>query len=161
MDMNMDIDVIDAAAGLAPGLALHAARRFRDTARIHTQASHDALLFEPVAGLTVADRLRVAQRCCELAGARELAEHYGRLLAAPARAAEQASPALAAMQAWAAHVTTHPREADRARLQALRDAGLPDAALVALAQLVAFLSYQVRVVAGLKALALPAQGAPA
>ena len=48
--------------------------------------------------------------------------------------------------------TTDPRLGDRAALDALRDAGLGDAAIVALAQLVAFLSYQLRVVAGLQAL---------
>ena len=36
-------DVIDTAAGLAPGGTLHAARRFRQTVVDATQASHDAL----------------------------------------------------------------------------------------------------------------------
>jgi uncharacterized peroxidase-related enzyme len=56
------------------------------------------------------------------------------------------------MLRWAELLTTEPRRGDRAALMQLRAAGLPDAAIVALAQLVAFLSYQVRVVAGLKAL---------
>ena len=56
------MDVIDLAAGLAPGSRVHASRRFRSTALTHTQASHDALLFDPVEGLTSADRLRVAPR---------------------------------------------------------------------------------------------------
>jgi uncharacterized protein YciW len=53
---------------------------------------------------------------------------------------------------FAAALTTDPRLGDRAALQALRDAGLGEAAIVALAQLVAFLSYQLRVVAGLQAM---------
>ncbi|MFN9281573.1 MAG: hypothetical protein ACK6DW_17850, partial [Betaproteobacteria bacterium] len=140
-------DVIDAAAGLASGSTLHAARRFRATVVEATQASHDALLYEPVDGLSTADRLRVAVHCCEAAQAPQLAAHY-RALLAQQPAQEAASAALPAMQDWAGLLTTDPRRGDRAALHALRTAGLPDAAIVALAQLVAFLSYQTRVVAG-------------
>ena len=158
-------DVIDKAAGLAPGMALHAARRFRTTAIEATQASHDALLGEPVPGLSTADRLRVAVHCCEAGGAAELAAHYrdryrDRSSARPQEAggADAPSPALPAMLHWAALLTTDPKRGDRAALQALKSAGSSDAAIVALAQLVAFLSYQMRVVAGLKAMALPRAG---
>jgi uncharacterized protein YciW len=124
-----------------------------------TQASHDALLGEPVPGLSTADRLRVAVHCCEVGGARELAAHYAaRLQAEPAAAP---SPALPAMLRWAGVLTTDPRRGDREALLALKAAGLDDAAIVALAQLVAFLSYQTRVVAGLKAMALPRAAAAA
>jgi hypothetical protein len=68
-----DTDVIDRAAGLAPGDALHAARRFRAKVVEATQASHDALLRQPVDGLSSEDRLRVAARVCTLAGATTLA----------------------------------------------------------------------------------------
>jgi uncharacterized protein YciW len=144
-------DVIDSAAGLAPGGRVHAARRFRATVVEATQASHDALLFEPVAGLSSADRLRAAAHACDAAGATDLAAHYRvRLAALPA--AEPPSAALPAVLYFAATLTTDPRHGDQAAIQALKAAGLDDAAIVALAQLVAFLSYQTRVVAGLKAL---------
>jgi len=144
-------DVIDTAAGLAPGGALHTARQFRTTVVDATQASHDALLYETVPGLSTADRLRVALHCCEAARAPELAAHYSALLLQqPAEGAS--SPALPAMLTWAGLLTTDPRRGDREALQALQVAGLPDPAIVALAQLVAFLSYQTRVVAGLQAM---------
>jgi uncharacterized peroxidase-related enzyme len=63
---------------------------------------------------------------------------------------------LAALQHFAATLITDPRRGDRAALTALKSAGLDDAAIVALAQLVAFLAYQTRVVAGLQALLLSA-----
>lgn len=151
------LDVVAAAAGLASGHALHAARRFRGTVVEHTQASHDALLFEAVAGLHTADRLRVAVHCCNCSGASALAAHYRTLLVDPARAAEAPASALPAMLKWAELLTREPRLGDRAAMQALQAAGLTDAAIVALAQLVAFLSYQTRVVAGLRALAQPHQ----
>ena len=144
-------DVIDTAAGLAPGGALQTARRFRTTVVDATRASHDALLYEPVPGLSTADRLRVAVHCCEAARAPALAAHYSALLLQqPAEGAF--SPALPAMLTWAGLLTTDPRRGDRQALQALRSAGLADPAIVALAQLVAFLSYQTRVVAGLQAM---------
>ena len=144
-------DVIDAAAGLVPGGTLPAARRFRTTVVDATQASHDALLYETVPGLSTADRLRVAVHCCEAAQAPRLAAHY-RVLLAQQPAGEASSPALPAMLTWAGLLTTDPRRGDREALQALQAAGLPDPAIVALAQLVAFLSYQTRVVAGLVAM---------
>ena len=47
----------------------------------------------------------------------------------------------------------HPRDAAPAALQALLDAGWSTTDIVTLSQLVAFLSFQIRVVAGLRALA--------
>ena len=143
------IDVIDQAAGLQTGGALHGARRFRAKVVDATQASHDALLLQPVAGLSVADRLRVAVQACEAAAAPGLAAHYRQMLQAHD---QPASAALPAMQQFALALTTDPRSGDRAAIAALKGAGLDDPAIVALAQLVAFLSYQTRVVAGLKAM---------
>jgi uncharacterized protein YciW len=145
-------DVIDRAAGLVPGDALYAARRFRAKVVEATQASHDALLQQPVQGLSTADRLRVAAHACTIAGAASLANHYVALLAdVPVDDAPPAA-ALPAMLEFAAALTTDPRLGDRAALGPLRLAGLGDAAIVALAQLVAFLAYQLRVVAGLRAM---------
>ena len=147
-----DSDVIDRASGLAPGDPLHTARRFRAKVVEATQASHDALLMQPVPGLSPADRLRVAVHACEAAGATSLADHYADLLASEDARNAAPSPALPEMMRFAARLTTDPRRSDRAALAALKGAGLDDAAIVALAQLVAFLSYQLRVVAGLKAM---------
>lgn len=153
------LDVIDTAAGLAADDPLFQARRFRAKVVDATQASHDALLDEPVPGLSRADRLRVAAHVCDAAAAPELARHYrARLQAGGLDTA--AGPAPPAMLHFAATLTTDPRHGDRAAIAALKDAGLDDAAIVALAQLVAFLAYQTRVVAGLKALRASSGAAP-
>jgi uncharacterized protein YciW len=152
-------DVIDQAAGLAPGDPLHRARRFRAKVVEATQASHDALLEQPVQGLSTADRLRVAAHVCTIAGATSLAQHYQARLADAAGGAAPPSPALPAALEFAAALTTDPRLGDCAALEALRRAGLGDPAIVALAQLVAFLSYQTRVVAGLQAMRAGEAGA--
>ena len=146
------IDVIDRAAGLAAGDALFTARRFRAPVVSATQASHDAILLLPLAGLSVADRLRVAVHVCQASDASALAQHYFDLLKTQADAGPKPSPALDAMKHFAATLTTHPRSGDRAAIEALKVAGLGDEAIVALAQLVAFLAYQTRVVAGLQAM---------
>ena len=153
-------DVIDRAAGLAPGDPLHSARRFRAKVVEATQASHDALLLQPVDGLSTADRLRVAAHVCTIAGAASLAQHYEERLAGAADRDVAPSPALPAMLQFAATLTRDPRLGDRAALEPLRRAGLGDAAIVALAQLVAYLSYQLRVVAGLQAMRASPGGTP-
>ncbi|WP_250905143.1 CMD domain protein [Nonomuraea sp. NEAU-A123] len=51
-----------------------------------------------------------------------------------------------------------PREADPKDLRALADAGWSDTAIVTLSQLVAFLSFQIRVVAGLRLLGATQKG---
>jgi uncharacterized protein YciW len=152
-------DAIDRAVGLVPGDPLHTARRFRSKVVDASQASHDALLHEPVEGLSSADRLRVAAHVCTIAGVASLAQHYQSELASAAGRDVPPSPALPAMLQFAATLTTDPRRGDRAALEPLRRAGLSDPAIVALAQLVAFLSYQLRVVAGLQALRASAAGA--
>jgi len=159
-DIRDNDDVIDRAAGLARGDSLHAARRFRAKVVEATQASHDALLGQAVDGLSTADRARVAAHICTIAGAASLAQHYEALLATDPGRDAPPSPALPVMLLFAAALTTDPRLGDRAALEPLRRAGLGDAAIVALAQLVAFLSYQLRVVAGLKAMRASRGGTP-
>lgn len=160
LDVTDVTDVIDRAASLAPGDPLHTARRFRPQVIEATQASHDALLQQPVAGLSTSDRLRVAAHVCGVAGAASLARHYEARLADTAGHGTPPSPAVPAMLHFAATLTTDPRLGDRAALDTLRRAGLGDAAIVALAQLVAFLAYQLRVAAGLQAMRANRAGTP-
>ena len=117
-----DFDVIDHAAGLAPGDLLHATRRLRAKVVEATQASHDALLLQPVEGLSPADRLRVAAHVCHLAGAESLERHYAERLADAPDRDEPSSPALPAMLEFAATLTTDPRRGDREAIEALRRA---------------------------------------
>jgi CMD domain protein len=62
-------------------------------------------------------------------------------------------PRLAAALAHAHLLVFHPRDASPAALQALLDAGWSTTGIVTLSQLVAFLSFQIRVIVGLRALA--------
>ncbi|KAB2887463.1 MAG: CMD domain protein, partial [Burkholderiaceae bacterium] len=69
-------------------------------------------------------------------------------------------PRLAAALAHAHLLVYHPRDASGEALQALARAGWSETDTVVLSQLVAFLSFQIRVVAGLHVLAARPAAAP-
>jgi uncharacterized peroxidase-related enzyme len=166
-------DVVDACVPLLPGQPTHPVRHGRAKVVAATQASHDGLLSPDVAGISVAERLAAALLACVLSQVPALAQHYRRLLqlhSAPAAdwaAAIDAGqwqalqPArLATVLGYTAKLIQRPIEGDRAAVQALVQAGLSTPAIVALAQLIAFVSYQVRLVAGLQAM-VAAEAMPA
>jgi CMD domain protein len=155
----MTSDIVDVAAGLAPDSAVAALRRQRDVFVRHTQGSHDVLIAprEP-GGVSLVERAAAALRVASIECDAGLTAHYRerlREIGADVAAIEaaQVAPRLAAILRHVALVTTAPGSAAQANLDALRDAGLTPRDIVALAQIVAFVSYQVRVVAGLRALA--------
>lgn len=100
---------------------------------------------------------------------------YGRYPAGPLSREDTSGPVYAVgeaqravlgarLSAGLAHahlLTFHPRDASPEALQVLLEAGWPATDIVILSQLVAFLSFQIRVVVGLRALAAhPAPAAP-
>lgn len=157
-------DFIDRLLDLRPGGAVHSVRHGREKVLAATQGSYDALFDPRLTDLSVGERLLVAVYACRLAGSPALASHYRERLAD-----SPVNPALLeavehdtvdgvqdkrarAMLRFTRILTLEPVEGDQAVLQALPAAGLGTPAIVALAQLIAFLSYQVRLVAGLKAM---------
>lgn len=186
------MDVIDELAGIAPGSPLDGMRENRKQARIHSQATFDAL-FTPLddSEMPVAERAAVAAFVTGLHGEPTTAAFYlarvdvalrpvvaaeidaaagqgpygafpaGRLSAEDvpgpthrvAVAKTALGPRLTAALEHAHMLVFHPRDAAPAAAQALLDAGWSTTGIVTLSQLVAFLSFQVRVVAGLRVLA--------
>jgi uncharacterized protein YciW len=117
----------------------------------HTQGSHDVLLTpaDP-GGLSLGERAWIAERVATLSRHPALAAHYRAMLEghdAPV------GPRLALLDAHVTRVTTAPGTATRAHIDTLRAAGLSERDIVALSQIVAFVSYQVRAAAGLALLA--------
>lgn len=158
-------DVVDACVPLAAGQPTHAVRHGRSKVVAATQACHDGLFSPAVEGIAVAERLAAAQLACVLSHAPALALHHRRRLAAvgPQAAAwadaidagrwHQLQPArLATILGYTAKLIERPIDGDRAAVQALVQVGLSTPAVVALAQLIAFVSFQVRLVAGLQAM---------
>lgn len=164
VETNIANDVIDQLSGLQAGDSLHALRHQREKVAVASQGSYDTLFDPALEGIGLDERLLVALYACRLAGATEVAAHYrARLDALPADAAYIAVAAtgepeqlpegrLRAMLAFTRALTERPVEGDKAALQTLPAAGISTPAVVALSQLIAFISYQLRVVAGLKAM---------
>jgi uncharacterized protein YciW len=157
-------DIIDHVAGLAPDSVAHTLRHQRAKVVEATQGSYD-LLFDPaLEGLTLVERNLVALYASRLTPSPALAAHYraelanhdvdaATLAAVETGAPEQlGAPRLRAILAFTRTLIENPVAGDKAALQTLPAAGLTTPAIVALAQLIAFLSYQTRVVAGLQAL---------
>src|SRR5579862_7531883 len=143
------MDVIDAAAGLAGESPVAALRRQRPDFVRHAQGSHDVLITPPdPAGLSLSERAAVAALVASIEGDAALTAHYHRL-----GGAADTSSRRETILRHVKLVTTAPGSATPAALAALRDAGLAPRDIVALTQIVAFVSYQVRVAAGLRALA--------
>ncbi|WP_327392198.1 peroxidase-related enzyme [Streptomyces sp. NBC_01186] len=146
--MSATSDVIDAVAGTPAAL-----RTYRDKAHAHTQGAHAALL-TGTGGLPRAERAGLAAYAAELDGARALAAHYRDLSPAPAPSAR-----FAALRRHAGLLVLAPSTAGPKDIAALTEAGWEAPEVVAASQLVAFVTYQARLAAGLRALGgLPAEG---
>ncbi|WP_251864913.1 CMD domain protein [Achromobacter sp. Marseille-Q4962] len=157
-------DLVDQIAGLKPDSRTYAVRHQRDKVAAATQGSYDALFDPALAGLTLAERLLVALYASRLTPAPELAAHYRQRLAdagasaadiavaGSGKPADAADPRLAAILEFTRKLIEKPVEGDEAALKTLPAAGVSTPAVVTLSQLIAFLSYQVRLVAGLNAM---------
>lgn len=156
-------DLIDSLLGLDPDGTTWQARRFREKARKGTQDSYDAL-FDSALTLSLEARWLVALYASRLSKAPELGQHY--LTQAQAHNIDAAlieqiengtidavqDAQLQAMLLFTKKLIENPIEGDQAALLELQSIGLTTPQIVTLAQLVAFLSYQTRLVAGLRAL---------
>ncbi|WP_311223707.1 MULTISPECIES: peroxidase-related enzyme [unclassified Acidovorax] len=157
-------DTIDQIAGLSPGSAAHAVRHQRGKVATATQGCEDALLGPDLpGGLTQAERLAVAHDIARVSGLPALAAHYRAALEplrpTPALQALIETPdaaiadtRLQAIVHFARTLATQPAQSDQAALLALPAAGLSVPDTVLLAQLIGFVTYQLRLVAGVAAL---------
>jgi uncharacterized peroxidase-related enzyme len=144
-------DLIDSLTRLDQFPAVKSIRHQRGKVVDATQGSYNQLFDPALPGLTLGERLRVAQTISQLSDSASLLQHYTQQLAALPEAPVNAQRE-AALQTFATLLTHKPVEGDRSSIDALLAAGLQPPEIIALAQLIAFLSYQVRVVAGLQAL---------
>jgi CMD domain protein len=159
-------DLLNELAGIEPGSSLAALRAQRPDVARYAQGSFETLLHpaDP-AGLSQIERELVALRVAVLTASTPLLPfHQERLRKTGVHAAKIAAierspddPAFSPRErAILRHVdllTNQPRAATPAQLADLRAEGLNADDMVTLAQLIAFLSFQVRVLAGLRLLA--------
>ena len=174
----MEHDFIDRMAGLTSGHAVHALRHRRDKLAAATQAFHDMYFDGQVDGLSKVERLLVAWQVSRLTPARDTAEFFRAQLESHAidtslqkilarigsgndsvPADAFADPRQAALARFAGVLATRPVDGDRDLLMTLPAAGVSTPGIIAAAQLIAYVAWQTRVVAALKA--LTAAGEPA
>ncbi|MCZ6875615.1 MAG: hypothetical protein O7G88_19160 [bacterium] len=151
-------------AGVKPASKLAEVIEGRADILALTQATHDAVLKPRLAGgITHAERAALACRMARLNGEQHLAAHYEKLIlpvgddVVSGRIADPAfngdgNQRLTALIRHVDLVTQRPKDASRDNIDALRQAGIAEADIVRLAELIAFINYQIRVVAGLRLL---------
>ncbi len=150
-------DNMDALAGLPAGSPLAVLRRQRADVVAHMEGSDD-VIFAPAddGGLSRRERASLALHIAALLRASQLARHYqARVAALQAHELGATVPTDGADRRWRAmlthveRVTLDPSSARREHIAALLDAGLSPRAVVALGQLIAYVNFQARVLAGL------------
>ncbi len=155
------IDLMEAVLGIAAESPLAALRARRAPARAHAEGAWRELVLPPApGGLSLPERAALALRVALLEGAAPLAAHYRGLLAEwpAAQAAAECFPAaggddrLSLLLRFADLVARAPGRCDQAAIDALTAAGLSTQDIVAATQLIAFVPYQTRLLAGLRAL---------
>jgi CMD domain protein len=159
----MTDDLAETLLGIAPGTPLAALRARRAAIRRHAQGACRELV-QPNApgGLSAVERAALALRVALIEGSAPLAAHYRALLAtlgSPAEcAAAEAFPAgagtdrLALLLRYADLVAAEPERCDQADIDALSAHGMSAQDIVAATQLIAFVPFQTRLLAGLRAL---------
>jgi CMD domain protein len=159
-------DIINDLAGIAEGSPLHQLRSRRQDVARYAQGSYLALLEpEDPAGVSRYERDLIALRVATLSSSPALAEHHRARLRQLGAGDESIAaieqfpngPALpdrqAALLRHADLLTTDPGGASKAAIADLRAQGLGARDIVTIAQLIAFLSFQTRLLDGLRVLA--------
>lgn len=160
-------DTIDRLAGLTAHHPLHATRQERAKVAVATQACEDLLLGNSLAGqLSQAERLVLAAEQARVSGIAALEAEYRTRAHA---LGDAITPALRQILDIAGSTTGHtrldamlhfvrtlalnPAQSDQAALLAMPAAGLSVDDTVLLAQLIGFVAYQARLLAGVQAMA--------
>ena len=144
-------DLIDTLLGLTPAHPLHALRLRRPEARQHAEGAwRELVLPEDPGALSLAERAGLAERVAVREGDANLAAHYAGLLALAGGVA--AGPRLDALLRYADIVASTPEATSRADIDAMAALGLTPREIVAATQLIAFVPYQTRVLAALRAM---------
>jgi CMD domain protein len=156
-------DLIEDILGIAPGSPLAELRRRRPEALRHAQGAYRELLMpEDPGNVSHVDRAALALRVALREGDEALAARFRALLEAASAQeaimlAEDLSGApmegrLATLLRYADVVAARPEDVTQDTIDALTAMGLTPRDIVAVTQLVSFVPYQVRVIAGLRAM---------
>lgn len=150
----MIVNVIEQMANVTPGSAAADAMAARAALLQASQDNYAAVLTpKDPGGLSHAERFRLAAHIARLSGDGELASTYAQSAGGYSAGSGIADPRTVAIMRHVDLVTCTPRAATANDIVALQSAGVTQADIVRLSQLIAFVSYQVRVIAGLRLMA--------
>lgn len=160
-------DTIDAILGVEPGSAIAALREAKPELARQDQAYYLAI-FDPTpasaAELSLRDRALVALRVASHTNSEAVANWYAGIAANEGASSNEIERVRDLSNAWSTPttlgaalrhadlLTTAPSAATAQDLQNLKDAGLTPAGILSLSQTIAFVSYQLRLIATLRAL---------
>ncbi|WP_158902749.1 peroxidase-related enzyme [Burkholderia sp. L27(2015)] len=148
-------DVIDRVAIPTDPVAAQTIRQHRVKISGFIQTAYDAIFVDSSTVMDIALRLTSATQVATLTGEPDLATFYDdelrRYTCGRVGAASDAQRA--AVAAHVKRVTLAPETCDRAALDALRSAGVSTEDIVTLSQLIGYVAFQARVIAGVRAIA--------
>jgi len=163
--MQHEIDVIDAILGPEVAAAVAPLRSQKPDNAAQLQRYYEAL-FDPTDtsadALSRADRFLVAVRVASHTGSSAVADWYAALAKAEDVDDDQLERAAAVDRAWTDNtkrgaamrhadlVTRAPDQTSARDLDLLKEAGFSPGGILSLAQTIAFVSYQLRLIAGLR-----------
>jgi len=152
--------IVAKAAGVSAASPLAGALSLRSDIMELTENSHQASLRpNQLGGLSHAERAGLACRIAKRNNEPVLARHYETLFSVGSQALADTGfdggddARLRAIIRHTDLVTLNPKDAKAEDVSALRSAGLDDPDIVRLSELIAFVAYQIRVVAGLRLMA--------
>lgn len=141
-------DLIDTLLHPTPGTSLAGLRAERPDIQRHAEGAYRELLLpaDP-GGVSLAERAALARHVAQVDGNQVLAAHFATLGPATPDSAR-----LAVLLPYADRVARHAGQVRQADIDGLRAHGLSPQDIVAATQLVAFVPFQVRLLAGLRAM---------
>lgn len=140
-------DLLEQLADIDPASELAQARAQRQAATQHAQGSYDVLFSEDDDDFPLQERIALAAQVASWHGSARLEAHYKQLLKHPPGGAK-----FTAAQAFARLLSQHPVDAAPEHIHDLQNAGWTPRGIVTLAQLIAFVSFQSRLLAGFRLL---------
>jgi CMD domain protein len=159
-------DAVNAILGIDESSPIAQLRNQKPQLVTELQEYYDSLFVpsaDSAAELPLADRFVVAVRVASFTNSEAVAAWYANLADQAGVSAETIAQTRDTTSAWTGDspldaairhtdlLTTSPSDARPESLQALKDAGLTPAGIVSLSQTIAFVNYQLRLIAGLRA----------
>ena len=143
--MTQTRDLLATLADIDPASELATARQTREAATRHSQGSYQALFASEDADFPLQQRFIIAAQVARWHQVAALSDYYGQQISDAA-----VSPRLQLALDHAERLTFSPVSAEPQHLQALQNGGWSLEAIVTLSQLIAFVSFQSRLVYGLR-----------